>query len=54
MRTFHNTLSFFFIFSFFHWQKKKKRKKERKGKKTVFPIAFRQIVFAISKTILLR
>ena len=53
MRTFHNPLSFFFIFSFFHW-KKKKKKKERKEKKTVFPIAFRQIVFAISKTILLR
>lgn len=50
MRTFHNALSFFFIFSFFHWQKKRKRKE----KKTVFPIAFCQIVFAISKTIVLR
>ena len=45
---------FSLFFHSFIGKKKKKRKKERKGKKTVFPIAFRQIVFAISKTILLR
>lgn len=43
MRTFHNALSSFFIFSFFHWQKKRERKQGRK--KTVFPITFCQIVF---------